>query len=103
MAIQQFTIAGTDTRIYAEPDNLNFFLNTPLTPDTAAGSTTQTSAVRSHTRRQYPGDTSTINVSASNREFLVDPGRRSGTPAPRSPGEYNSWTNSTPPHLRRRE
>ena len=82
MTIEQFTLANTDTRIYAEPDNLNHFLNTPLTPDTAAGSTNQQSAVRSHTRRQYPGDTSVINVSASQREFLVDPGRRSGSALP---------------------
>ena len=62
MAIEQFTLANTDTRIYAEPDNLNHFLNTPLTPGT--------------------GDTSVINVSASQREFLVDPGRRSGSALP---------------------
>ena len=82
MAIEQFTIPNTTTRIFAEAANLNFFLTTPLTPDAAAGSTNQQAQVRSHTRRQYPGDTSVINVSATAREFLVDPGRRSGSALP---------------------
>jgi hypothetical protein len=82
MTIERFTLAGTETAIFAEPANLNFFLNTPLTPDTAAGATVQQSNIRSHTRRQYPGDSSVINVSAAAREFLVDPGRRSGPALP---------------------
>jgi len=82
MAIERFTIANTDTVIYAEPDNLNYFLNTPLTPDTAAGATNQQSNVKTYTRRQYPGDTSTISVAATVRDYLVDPGRRTGNALP---------------------
>lgn len=99
MAIQKFTIPNTDTAIYAEAVNINYFLNTDLTPDGAAGSVNKQSPVRAHTRRQYPGDTSSINVSATTREFLVDPGRRSGNALPGSsfrvvsdaglPGEEN--------------
>jgi len=82
MAIERFTIANTDTVIYAEPDNLNYFLNTPLTPDTAASATNKQATVKAHTRRQYPGDTTTSSVSATVRTYLSDPGRRTGNALP---------------------
>lgn len=76
MAIQKFTISGTDTKIWAEPANLNYFLNTPLTPDTVGGVVNKTAVVKAHTRRRYPGDSNPINVSASGREYMVDPGAK---------------------------
>ena len=82
MAIERFSLTGTDTAIYAEPDNLNYFLNTPLTPDTAAAATNKQASVKQHTRRQYPGDTTLSTVSASVRTFLSDPGRRTGNALP---------------------
>lgn len=84
MAIEKMTIPGTDTAIWGEPVNINFFLNTDLVPDTVAGRTVSNQTVRSHTRRQYPGDTTAINVSSHQRQMLVDPGRRSGNALPGS-------------------
>ena len=82
MTIEKMTLPGTQTAIWGEPANINFFLNTDLVPDVAAGVVNRQSTVRAHTRRQYPGDSTPINVSGSNREFLVDPGRRSGNALP---------------------
>lgn len=85
MAIQKFTITGTDTAIWAEPANLNYFLKTPLTPDTAGGVVNKQSAVKAHTRRRYPGDPNPINVSASAREYMVDPGAKFSRGLPGKP------------------
>lgn len=82
MTIQKMTIPGTDSAIWGEPVNINFFLNTDLVPDTAAGRQVSNQQVRSHTRRQYPGDATPINVSAHGRQMLVDPGRKSGNALP---------------------
>jgi len=82
MAIQKFTISGTDTAIWAEPDNLNYFLTTPLTPDTAGGVQNKTATVKAHTRERYPGDPNPINVSSHSREFMVDPGAKSSRGLP---------------------
>jgi len=82
MAIERFSLSGTDTAIYAEPTNLNYFLNNDLTPDTAAAATNKQASVKQHTRRQYPGDTTLSTVSASVRTYLSDPGRRTGNALP---------------------
>ena len=76
------TIPGTTSAIWGEPTNINYFLNTDLVPDSAAGRTTVQQTVRSHTRLQYPGDPSPINVASHGREMLVDPGRKSGNALP---------------------
>jgi len=82
MTIQKMTLPGTQTAIWGELANINNFLRTPLTADAAAGVVNRQSTVRAHTRRQYPGDTTPINVSQAAREFLVDPGRKSGNALP---------------------
>lgn len=73
---------GVDFFIYGEPANINYFVNTDLEPVSVAGVQNRQSAVRAHTRRQYPGDTTEINVSASTRDWLYDPGRQSGSALP---------------------
>ena len=85
MAIQKFTIPNTDTAIYAEPANLNYFLNTPLTPDTAGGVQNRIAQVRAHTRSRYPGDPNPINVSATGRQYMVDPGAKFSRGLPGTP------------------
>lgn len=85
MATIPFTVAplgGEQVTIYAEPDNLNWFLSNPLDPDTITAPSTDTASVTSHTRRSYPGDATPVNVSGSTREFLKDPSRRSGNALP---------------------
>jgi hypothetical protein len=87
--------AGTSTPelyIWAETANINYFLKTPLQPAANAGASNKQASVSAHARRQYPGDTTPVNVSASLREFLVDPGARNGTALPGKPfvlvGDY---------------
>lgn len=73
---------GQPVTIYGETANINYFIMGDLDPDTAAGVTNQQVTVSSHTRQQYPGDPTPINVSGSSREFLVDPTRKSGNGLP---------------------
>jgi hypothetical protein len=68
--------------IYGETTNINYFVKTALVPITAAEATNKQIAVSGHSRRQYPGDTSTTNVSGGGREILVDPSRKSGNGLP---------------------
>jgi hypothetical protein len=68
--------------IYAEPQNINYFLRTPLTPSSAGSAVDKTYTVKPHSRRQYPGDAATINVPAMSRVVLFDPTRKSGNGLP---------------------
>lgn len=68
--------------IYGETANINYFLNSPLTPASLAAVSNKTTSVKAHTRRQYPGDQSAINVGQTAREYMDDPGRRSGRGLP---------------------
>ena len=85
MSQQKFSIPNTNTAVWAEPANLNYFLKTPLTPDSAEGVTNVQTQVKQHTRRQYKGDTTLVNVQQHPREYMVDPGRKSGSALPGSP------------------
>ena len=85
MTIEKHTPAGTDISIWAETANINYFLQTALTPDSQTGVVNKTSAVKAHTRRRYAGDTSPSNVSGHSREFMFDPGRRNGAALPGEP------------------
>jgi len=85
MAIDSFTFqvpGGNECTIYGEEANINYFLANALDPDVVSGPTNQTASVGASTRRQYPGDTSTISVSGSTREFLKDPSRSTGSALP---------------------
>ena len=76
---------GEEFFIYGEPANINYFVNTDLESVSVDGVENRQSAVRAHTRRQYPGDTTTINVSGHNRTWMYDPGRTSGNALPGEP------------------
>jgi hypothetical protein len=85
MAIQKHTFDAEGNSIYAETANINYFLKTTLTPDSAGGVVNKTSNVKSFTRRRYPGDPSPSNVGSTTREYLYDPGRRNGAATPGDP------------------
>lgn len=88
MAILPHTVevpGGEPLTIYAETANINYFLNGELEPDTVDGPTNVQVTVSGGSRRQYPGDSTTISVSGSTREFLKDPTRSSGTALPGKP------------------
>jgi hypothetical protein len=85
MATESFTFqvpGGNPCTIYGEAANINYFLANELDPDQVSGPTNESVSVGAATRRQYPGDTTTVNVSGSTREFLKDPSRRSGSALP---------------------
>jgi len=104
MAITGHTVSvagGGDVIVYAETADLSFCVGTPLTADTTDGPTNSAAQVAGSTRRQYPGDNTTISVSAATREFLVDPSRKSGNALPGrnfalkergGAGEFRSFT-----------
>lgn len=73
---------GSPVTVYAETANLNYFLTNALEADTVDGPTTATVAVGGSSRRQYPGDATSINVSGASRQFLKDPSRSSGPALP---------------------
>ena len=85
MTIQKLSPAGFELDIWAEPANINYFLNTELVPAAVAGVINTQANVKSFTRRQYPGDPTTINVSSHTRTYMVDPGRKVGNALPGSP------------------
>lgn len=82
MTIQKHEVEGFQLAIYAETANINYFLNTPLVPVSVDGVVNKQSTVKAHTRRQYKGDTSLINVSSFERTFMYDPGRKNGNSLP---------------------
>ena len=81
-AIQKCTPAGADFSIWCIPTNFNYFVTTPLTPDSDGGVVNAQSTVKAHTRRQYVGDIITMNVAAHTREYMYDPGRKVGSALP---------------------
>ena len=84
--------AGTDFFIFGEPANINYFVETDLTPVSEEGAETRSASVSAHTRRRYAGDTTPINVSGSTREYLYDPGRKIGNALPGSSFILNDGT-----------
>lgn len=85
MTVQKFSPEGFELAIYAETDNINYFLNTPLVPDGEESVVNKTASVKTSTRRQYVGDKTPINVSAHTRVFMYDPGRKVGNALPGQP------------------
>ena len=82
MAIQRHSIPDSDAAIYGETANINYFVNTALEADSAGAVVNKQTTVKAFSRRQYPGDSTPINVSSHGREFMVDPGRRNGAATP---------------------
>lgn len=82
MTIQRHTIPDTESAIYGETANVNFFVTTPLVADAAGAVVNRQSQVAAHTRRRFPGDESPVQVDTHPREWMQDPGRRNGAATP---------------------
>ena len=82
MAILKHTLGEGPAAIYAETDNINYFLSSDLTADAGEGVTNAQASVSTFTRRKYAGDSTPVNVSAHSRDYMVDPGRRNGSATP---------------------
>ena len=85
MAIEKHEAVTDKVYIWAETANINHFVTSALTPVSYGSVSNKQSTVKSHTRRQYPGDTSLVNVSTHSRTFIQDPGRKNGNSLPGSP------------------
>ena len=85
MTIQKFAPEGFELAIYAETENLNYYLNTPITPAGEGTVVNKTATVKAHTRRQYVGDPTPVNVSGGDRVYMYDPGRKVGNALPGEP------------------
>lgn len=68
--------------IYARPENINFFLTTPLVPDVTEPAASQLISYSGSSRRRYPGDSAAYEVPGGSRLMLKDPGRRSAKALP---------------------
>ena len=82
MALQKHTLPNGKAAIVGETDNINYFLNTALEADSVGSVINVQQTVKAHTRRQYVGDTSTINIPGHTRVVLYDPGRKNGSATP---------------------
>ena len=85
MTVQKFSPEGFELDIYAELDNINYFLNTPLVPVSETGIVNKTVSVKQHTRRKYVGDTTPSNIPQNDRVFMYDPGRIDRSALPGQP------------------
>ena len=85
MTVQKFSPDGFELDIYAEPANLNYFLSTEITPASEGSVVNKTATVKAHTRRQYVGDPTPVNVSGGERTYMYDPGRKVGNALPGEP------------------
>ena len=83
--IAKMTTPAGDNTIIGEPDNINYFLKTALTPDSQGEVVNKQTNVKAHTRRRYYNDDAPSNVSSSTRDYLYDPGRRNGSALPGNP------------------
>lgn len=83
--ITKMTTPAGDNTIIGEPANINYFLNTALSPDTEGAVVNKQATVKAHTRRSYYNDDTPANVSSATRTFLFDPGRRNGSALPGNP------------------
>ena len=79
---QKCTPDGANFSIYCIPANFNYFVKTPLTPDSEGGVVNKQSTVTTYSRRQYAGDIIKVNVPGHTREYMFDPGRKVGSALP---------------------
>lgn len=75
MTKQKHSIDGKDLAIIGETANINYFVSTPLTPDSETEVVNKTTTKKSHSRRKYKGDPAPSSVVSHSVQFMVDPGR----------------------------
>lgn len=75
MTKKKHSIDGKNLAIIGETENINFFVKTPLTPDSASSVVNKTTTKKAHQRRKYVGDPAPSSVVSHTVEFMYDPGR----------------------------
>jgi len=80
----QEAVAGTsdELKIYDKFDNLKQFIDVSGLTDVTDSVTNSTTSVKSHSRLPYMRAKTSITVSAHDRQFMVDTGRRKGAALP---------------------
>ena len=63
------------TALIGPTANINYFLKTPLTPDSAEGIVNKTTTRKSASVRRYKGDPAPYTRPGGTVEFMYDPGR----------------------------
>ncbi len=84
MAIEKHTVDETNgAAIYGETANINYFLKTQLTSDTAGGVEVRSKNLPQRSVRRYLGDPKPFTVPpVTGVRFLYDPGRKNGAATP---------------------
>jgi len=78
----KLAVPGNPWFIYGIPDNINYFLTTPLVPVAAKGVEYQTGVRKEHKRRKYVGDLTPSTIPEHNYAYMDDPGRKVGNALP---------------------
>lgn len=78
----KLTVPDHDFVIYGHPANFNYFVTTPLVAASDAGTSLGIAQRKAHSRRRYVGDTNPIGVDSHRMDFLIDPGRKTGSAIP---------------------
>lgn len=73
---------GKDFSIWCIPANFNYFVTSPLTPDTVDGVVNKSTTVKAHYRKRFVGDLEGSNVKTHSRDYMYDPGRKVGNALP---------------------
>lgn len=73
---------GKDFSIWCIPANFNYFVTSPLTPDTVDGVVNKSTTVKAHYRKRFVGDLEGSNVKTHGRDYMYDPGRKVGNALP---------------------
>lgn len=92
MTAKKHTLTDDDIRpivVYGETANLNYFLDTDVSPDLEADVTFEAVQMPSRSRRQYPGDATPISVSGGTAVFMRDPTASKGLALPGK--EFTLW------------
>ena len=75
MTKKKHSVPDKDLAIIGETANINYYLKTPLTPDSETSVVNATTTKKAHSRRKYVGDPAPSSVASHSVEYMVDPGR----------------------------
>ncbi len=80
--ISKCTPDGKDFSVWCIPTNFNYYVTTPVEPDSVDGVVNKSTTVKAHYRKRYVGDLEGSNVAAHGRDYMYDPGRKVGNALP---------------------
>ena len=78
----KLVLDGYTWNIYGHPANWAYFCKTALAAASDGARELKLGTRKAHTRRKYAGDTNPSNVAQHPRDWLYDPGRKTGSAIP---------------------